>query len=595
METVLHGIGVSPGIAVAPALVFAKSQCEVPEYSVGEPGTEWRRFQEAVEKTRVDLRSLHSQTAEKMGQRHADIFHTHLMLLDDAVLHDEIRGILFEEAKNVEHVLERVARRYAALMESVGDARLRERSADMMDVADRLQRCLLDQDRPDLKSLPGPRIVVSRDLSPSDTATMDTVNTLGLALDAGSVTSHSAILARALEIPAVTGLSQLSAHVRPGAMMVLDGAAGVVILDPSEETLGRYRAERERFAARRERQLRAAASGPAVTLDGVGVPLEANIELPVEIPHSLRAGACGIGLYRTEYLFLNRDEAPGEEEQYQAYAEAARALSPMPVTLRTMDIGGDKLVAHLQIFKEENPQLGWRAVRFCLARPDIFKVQLRAMLRAAAHGGIRIMFPMISGLDELREVRRVLDVVREELDREGVPHGGDLPVGSMIEVPSAVMLADVLAKECDFFSIGTNDLIQYSLAVDRVNEKIAHLYDPAHPAVLRLIGRAAAAARDAGIPCGICGEMAGDPLFTEILLGLGVTSLSMAAVALPAVRTEITGIRMDAARELAGEALQMGSAADIRGLLQTRFDARNSAGNGSHGHDGNGRDAGERP
>lgn len=589
METVLHGIGVSPGIAVAPALVFAKSQCEVPEYAVGEPELEWRRFQEAVEKTREDLRGLVRQTTGKAGKRHGDIFHAHLMLLDDAVMQDEIRRALFEEVKNAEHVLEQVARRYATLMESIGDARLRERSADMMDVADRLQRCLLDQDRPDLKSLPGPRIVVSRDLSPSDTATMDAENTLGLALDAGSVTSHSAILARALEIPAVTGLSQLSGHVRPGAMMVLDGAAGIVILDPSGETLEKYRRERELFMARRERLLLSGASGPARTLDGAEVPLEANIELPVEIPHSLRAGACGIGLYRTEYLFLNRDEAPGEEEQYEAYTAAARALHPMPVTLRTMDIGGDKLVAHLQIFKEENPQLGWRAVRFCLARPDIFRVQLRAMLRAAAHGGIRVMFPMISGLDELREVRRVLDDVRGELGREGVPHCGGLPIGSMIEVPSAVMLADVLAKECDFFSIGTNDLIQYSLAVDRVNEKIAHLYDPAHPAVLRLIRRVADAAREAGIPCGICGEMAGDPLYSEILLGLGVSSLSMAPVALPAVRREIAGIRLDAARELAGTVLGMGSAADIRVLLQARFDARNSAGNGGEA------DAGVRP
>jgi len=574
METVFQGLGVSPGIAIAPALPFSKRQVEAPEYDVESPEGEWDRFKEAVARTREDLQRLHLQTTEKIGKHHADIFQAHLLLLDDQTIHEEIRRRLFDEVKNVEHILAGVARHYAGLMESLDDPQLRERSADLRDVADRLQRRLLDQEHPDLKSLPGPCVIVARELAPSDTASMDMANTRGLALDAGSVTSHSAILARALGIPAVTGATHLSGHVAPKSTVIVDGSRGVVVVNPSPETLERYRREEREYSRRRAQLMRASRSGPACTLDGETVSLQANIELPRELRNSVKVGADGIGLYRTEFLFLDRDEAPGEEEQTAAYEAAARAVGPLTVTLRTMDIGGDKMAAHLQIFQEENPQLGWRAVRFCLARPDIFKTQLRAMLRASAAGGIRIMFPMISGVEELRAVKAVLREVRDGLDREGVPYDRAIKIGSMVEVPSAVMLADDLARECDFFSIGTNDLIQYSLAVDRGNEKIAYLYEPAHPAVLRLVRRVTAAAREAGIPCGICGEMAGDPLFTEVLVGLGVTSMSMAPLSLPAVRAELAMISAKEARALAEQALRLPTAAEIRELLRSRHEAR---------------------
>ncbi len=581
METVFQGLGVSPGIAIAPALPFTRRQVEAPEYAVEDPEQEWDRFKGAVARTREDLERLQLQTTEKIGKRHADIFQAHLLLLDDQVIHEEIRRRLFDQVKNVEHILAGVARHYAGLMESLEDPQLRERSADLRDVADRLQRRLLDQEHPDLKSLPGPCVIVARELAPSDTASMDMENTRGLALDAGSVTSHSAILARALGIPAVTGAANLSGHVAPKSLVIVDGSRGVVVVNPGPETLERYRREEREYARRRAKLMRTARTGPARTSDGENVSLQANIELPRELRNSVVVGADGIGLYRTEFLFLDRDEAPGEDEQTEAYEVAARAVHPLPVTLRTIDVGGDKMAAHLQIFQEENPQLGWRAVRFCLARPDIFKTQLRAMLRASAAGGIRIMFPMISGVEELRAVKAILREVRDGMDRDGLPYDHDIKIGSMVEVPSAVMLADVLARECDFFSIGTNDLIQYSLAVDRGNEKIAYLYEPAHPAVLRLIRRVTDAARGAGIPCGICGEMAGDSLFTEVLVGLGVTSMSMAPLSLPTVRAELALISAKEARALAEEVLQLPTASEIRELLRNRHEARAAAAAGN--------------
>ena len=579
MEISLHGIGVSPGIVIAPALVFLKSRWEVPQYDIDSPERELCRFNRAVDASREDLVRLIKQTTTGLGKTHADIFYAHLMLLDDVVVHEEVREHIMADRKNAEYVIDGLARRYAKAMESVEDPRFRERTADLLDVTDRVLGHLLHVEKPNLKSLPQPSIVVAHELSPSDTASMDAENTLGLAMDVGSPTSHSAILARALEIPAVVGVQHLSSHVAPGAVIIMDGTEGVVIVNAEDATIARYRSAQTRFEKRRATLLSATETGPSRTGDGVNILIQSNIELPIEIPHSLKVNAEGIGLYRTEFLFLNRNEVPGEEEQYEAYSDVARALFPLPVTLRTIDIGGDKLVAHLQVLHEDNPQLGWRAVRFCLARPDIFKPQLRAMLRASVHGNVRIMFPMISGVEELRDVRRVLDEVRADLDAANIPYDRGMKVGSMIEVPSAVMIADLLAKECDFFSIGTNDLIQYSLAVDRVNEKIAHLYEPSHPAVLRMISRVTTAATAGGIPCGICGEMAGDPLYTELLLGLGVTSLSMSPVMLPVIRAEIASIRMADARQVAVEALGMSTASEVKELLHRRSEARGTVDN----------------
>ena len=567
-------MGVSPGIAIAPALLFFHDRCDVPSYAVTDLEAELLRLDMAMQKTRKDLETIYDRVVQELGNRHAAIFHAHIMILDDVVLREELTAHLTEHQKNVEHTLDALAKRYAQAMDSVDDPRFRERTADMLDVVDRVLRHLLDAERPNLRRLEQKSIVVAHDLTPSDTASMDTSKAVGLIIEAGSVTSHSAILARALEIPAVIGVENAPSAVGAGTMAIVDGSSGRIILDPTKETCARYRKAQERMEARRAKLLRGTKGKLTRTLDGVEVMLSANIELPLEIEHSRNVNAQGIGLYRTEYLFIDRDSLPEEEEQYNAYVHVAEAMAPHPVVLRTMDIGGDKFVAHLQILKEDNPQLGWRAVRFCLARPDIFKTQLRAMLRASAHGPIQIMFPMISGIEELRKVKEVVREVMHELDEAEIPYNREIKIGSMIEVPSAVMLADLLAQETDFFSIGTNDLIQYLLAVDRVNEKIAHLYEPAHPAVIRMIHQTAQAARVRNIPCSICGEMAGDALYTELLLGLGISALSMAPVAIPVIRAEISHIYLEEARTLARKALKMRTAAEIKDLMEKRHLAR---------------------
>lgn len=574
MEITLRGIGVSPGIAIGPALLFNVDRFDVPKYRIEDPDAEIARLDKAIDATRIYLNRLHRKTADELGQGHADIFKAHLMILEDVALREEAVARVRNERINVEHVLQELIQRYARVLESAEDPQFRERAADFIDVGDRMLRYLLDAERPNIQDLAEPSVIVTHDLSPSDTATMDLDDVLGVALDSGGATSHTTILARALELPAVVGLSQAAAKVENGDTVIMDGAEGIFIVRPDAATLAHYREAQKQQESQREQIVRAGGQGPATTLDGVVVPVLANIELPVEIPHGIKAHAQGVGLYRTEFLFLNRSTLPGEEEQYENYRQVADALHPNPVTLRTIDVGGDKLVQHIQMLREENPQLGWRAVRFCLARPDIFKVQLRAILRASVAGNVQIMFPMISGLEELRQVKAILGEVMAELDTECIPFDRNLKVGSMIEIPSAVAITDLLAKECDFFSIGTNDLIQYSLAVDRGNEKIAHLYQPAHPAVLRMIKRTADCAKAAGIPCALCGEMAGDALYTEVLLGLGVTSLSMSAVALPAVRAEIAHIHMAEAEAVAEQVLAMGTIAEIRNLLRQRHEHR---------------------
>ncbi|HOH28644.1 MAG TPA: phosphoenolpyruvate--protein phosphotransferase [Candidatus Hydrogenedentes bacterium] len=582
METYLQGIGVSPGIALAAALRFSHDAYDVPQYTITDLAAEQRRLNEAIEATRSDLNSIYNHTVEGLGKTHAEIFRAHIMILDDVALREDIAHQLEIEQYNVEFILHNLAKRYVQAMSQIDDPRFRERTADMLDVVDRLLRHLLAAERPNLRHLERASVIIARDLTPSDTASMDITKAIGLAVEAGSVTSHSAILARALEIPAVVGIPNVFETVPAGATVIVDGTAGQVIVNPEAATIARYEKARHTLALRQRKLLKTSVKGPALTSDGVEVELCANIELPFEIEHSLRVNAHGIGLYRTEYLFINRDTLPNEEEQYESYAHVVRSLAPLPVTLRTIDIGGDKFIAHLQMLKEDNPQLGWRAVRFCLARPDIFKTQLRAMLRASIHGNLRIMFPMISGIEELRQVKTIVNEVRLELDQKNIEYNPTIQVGSMIEVPSAVALADLLAEECDFFSLGTNDLIQYLLAVDRVNEKIAHLYQPTHPAVLRMIHTAAEAARAAGISCSICGEMAGDPLYTELLLGLGISSLSMAPVSIPLVRSGIGRISFKEAQAFAVQVLQMPTATEIKELITQRYQLREEAGeNGS--------------
>lgn len=573
MEIALRGIGVSPGIAIGPALTFGVKGLEIPKFTVDSVQDELARFEHALTAVRADLQRLHDRTNDALGPQHADIFKAHLMFLEDVTLREEIERRVAEEKLNSEFLVNDLMTRYTDVMASLDDPMFRERAQDMVDVGNRILTKLLNVDVENLEHLAHPSVVVAHDLSPSDTAKIDLVNTLGIATDLSGPTSHTAILARAFEIPAVVGLKYVGTYTQPGDTVIVDGKSGNVIIRPTESTLLRYQEAKRRTDSSRKALLEAEVK-PSVTLDGCKIPIYANIELPVELSYSKKANAEGIGLYRTEYLFLNRSTLPTEDEQFHAYAEVAEAFPHAPVVLRTLDLGGDKFASHLQLANEMNPQLGWRAIRFCLERPDIFKAQLRAMFRASVHGNVQIMFPLISGLDELLRVKAVVREVCNDLERRGVPFRKDVAVGSMIEVPSAVEIADLLAKECAFFSIGTNDLIQYSLAVDRVNEKIAHMYEPAHPAVLRMIHRTVKAARSARIPCSICGEMAGDPAFTELFIGLGISSLSMSAVAIPAVRAEITSLRASHARKFAKRILKMGSVQEIREDMTNRYDQR---------------------
>ncbi len=576
MEIALRGIGVSPGIAIGPVLPFGLNGFDVPKYQVEDKQGELQRFRDAMEAVRVDLKRLHQKTSQDLGPKHAEIFEAHLMVLDDITFHEDIENRLNEEGWNVEHLLEEFSGRYSRLLESVDDAQFRERTQDVVDVLRRIQGRLLKAEMESLEHLEHPCVVVAHDLSPSDTAKMDLENTLGVVTDLSGPTSHTAILARAFEIPAVVGLSNVGTQALAGDTVIVDGTRGDVILRPTDATLTRYATEKKRLEEERRALLMAEKDLRSVTLDGFEIPTMANIELPVEITHSKTAKAQGVGLYRTEYLFMNRASLPSEDEQFEAYAAVAESMKPAPVTLRTLDLGGDKFVSHLHLADEINPQLGWRAIRFCLERPDIFKAQLRAMYRASVHGRVQIMFPLVSGLDEFRRVKKMVKEVCADLERRGVPFDRNVPIGTMIEVPSAVVIADLLAAESDFFSIGTNDLIQYGLAVDRANEKIAHMYEPAHPAVLRLIRQAVRAAAAARIPCGLCGEMAGDPVFTEILAGIGVDSLSMSAVSIPMVRAEVANIRMRVAKRFARRVLKMGSESAIKKLLYKRYKSRHT-------------------
>jgi len=571
VDIALRGIAVSPGIAIGPALAFDVHSFEIPKYRVADPAEELARLDKAMEDVRADLQRLHKRTSKALGEDHADIFKAHLLMLDDVTIRQDLEQRVADEELNVAFLLDDLIARYAKVMRTASDPRFRERTNDMLDVGKRILGRLLDAEVANLEHIAAPSVVVAYDLSPSETANIDTQNALGIATDVGGPTSHTAILARALEIPAVVGLKYACAHVKPGDMVIVDGANGYVFVRPDPATLAEFTAEKERLERKRRTLLQAEDTRPSTTLDGKAIPLLANIELPVEITRSLKAKVHGVGLYRTEYLFLNRSDLPSEQEQFQAYAQVAAAMKPRPVTLRTLDIGGDKFVSHLQLSEEINPQLGWRAIRFCLERPDIFKSQLRAMLRASVHGTVQIMLPLISGVEELQRVHVMLDEVRADLERRNVPFDGHVKVGSMIEVPSAVVIADLLAKECDFFSIGTNDLIQYSLAVDRVNEKIAHMYEPAHPAILRMIRDTVKAAKGGGIPCGLCGEMAGDPLFTELLLGLGIDSLSMSAVAIPTIHAQIASTKLLAAKRFANRVLRATSAEEVREHLERRY------------------------
>jgi phosphotransferase system enzyme I (PtsI) len=568
-EVVLQGISASQGIAYGQIFVYIQSDVEVPEYKIEKSrhAAEVARFEQALWATRQQVQKIMTEVEKNLGEEEARIFDAHLLVLEDQALISETLREFEKTRVNIEACFNRVAQRYIAAFEEIDDEYLRERGGDIRDVAQRVLSNLLGHTGQRLSKLADKRIVVANDVSPSDAASLDRSAALGIVTDSGSKTSHAVIVARSMKIPAVVGLRDLTARVQPGDNLLVDGYEGVVILNPSESTLFRY-GQIQRQKRTQEQRLLDGNRQPAVTLDGVALTLRANVEKPDEAALVKDYNADGVGLYRTEFLYLGSDSMPTEEQQYAAYRELVQALAPAPVTIRTLDLGGDKPIAsQAHLFpKENNPFLGYRAVRFCLDHPDVFKVQLRAALRASAHGKAMLMYPMISGREEMRRANAVLEECKAELRAEGKVFDEKIAVGSMIEIPSAAMTADLLAQDCDFFSIGTNDLIQYLLAIDRVNDRIAHLYEPTHPAVLRTLRHIVVEAHRAKIKVSVCGEMAGDPAYTALLFGLGVDELSMTPPALPAARHILRNMKMSDAKKLAQTALAMDSPPAIHRL-----------------------------
>lgn len=549
------------------ALLF-REELLVPKRSIsdGEIPAEVLRLEEALIQTRHQISGIQKRLAEELGQEQAEIFNAHLLVLEDQSLREEIITGLKSQHLNVETIFNEVVLRHLKAFSRTNDEYLRERTADVEDVRKRVLRNLLGKQTDVLERLSQRVILVARDLSPSETALMHRHNILAFVTDVGGRTSHTAIMAKSLEIPAVVGLVSATKRISEGSFMIVDGTHGDVLIDPDPSTVERYELEHRR-AQEINRQLLHLKDLPAETLDHHSVTLSANIELPDELPSVIAHGAHGIGLFRTEFLYLNRLDLPTEEEQYDAYRSVAERLKGQPVVIRTMDLGGDKFLSPLQLPSEMNPFMGWRAIRFSLARPEIFRVQLRAILRASIHGNLKMMYPMISSLEELQRANEIFRDVREELSREGAPMAERFEVGAMIEVPSAALTCDLLAKEVDFFSIGTNDLIQYALAVDRVNEKIAYLYEPTHPAILRLIQRVIEVGHSANLWVGMCGEMAGEPVMTLLLMGMGLDEFSTSPVQLPLVKRVIRSVEHSFARSVVEQVLTLKTGKEVEAFL----------------------------
>lgn len=544
----LFGIGVSLGVVIGKAYVIDRDRVHVSRTSLSEDEVkrEIARFKRAVASSKDQLSDIRRKLSIDIGEEHGYILDSHVMILDDKMLVNGTIEIIKEQMVNAEYALREVLNRFVGIFDKMGDEYLRERKADIEHVGDRILRNLAGKTVDGMEDIPDDAVVIAHDLTPADTYQMRKDRVVAFVTEIGSGTSHTAIIARSFEIPAVVGLERVTAMVENGVPVIVDGAQGVVIINPDQATFLEY-LEKQRRYKYFEKELVKLAKLPAVTLDGYEVQIEGNVELPEEIDSIIRHGAKGIGLYRTEYLFLNRKRLPTEEEHFLACKQIAEKMDPYPVVVRTFDLGGDKIPIPMPIDDEVNPALGLRAIRFSLLSHDLFKTQLRGILRASAYGNLKMMFPMISGVAEVRAARRLVDDVMDELRADKVPFNEDISIGAMVEIPSAVVTADLLAKEVDFFSVGTNDLIQYSLAIDRLNEHVAYLYEPLHPAVLRLLKMVVEAGRKEGKRVSMCGEMAGEPLYALVLMGLGFNELSMNPMSIPRMKKIIRQTRYEEA------------------------------------------------
>ena len=575
------GIPASPGIAIGKACIFGnppRVKVKSRKIASDEVEREIELFKEAVAKTRRQIEEVKEKVSVEFSQEHANIFAAHLLILEDPFLVIDVVEKVKKEKINVEYALWKVLDNITKNFALFDDEYIRERAIDIEDIGSRILDNLIKSEpvtlTHTLRELDEEVIIVAHSLTPSDTAQMHKKKVLAFVTDAGGRTSHSAIIARALEIPAVVGSGDIISCVENGDLLIVDGGNGEILVNPDKKTLERYKQLAKEYS-----DFLAEFSGirefPAQAKDGYRLELAVNVEISEEIEHVREYGADGIGLYRTEFLYLNRSDLPSEEEQTETYSKALRAVYPHPVIIRTLDIGGDKFVPHLTNGEEDlNPFLGLRAIRLCLKNKKIFKAQLGAILRASIHGKLKIIFPMISTLGEFREAKAILEEVKTELIRENIPVNNKIEVGVMIETPSAVMIADVLAWEADFFSIGTNDLIQYTLACERGNERVAYLYNPLHPAILRSIKMTVDAGHRQGKWVGMCGEMAGNPLFTVLLLGLGLDGFSVAGIVVPEIKEIIREVTIEEAIGLASEILSLGDVAEIENLIYARLTSR---------------------
>ena len=564
-ELKLRGIPVSEGVSRGRVVVLNRHRI-VPaktSFETLNPEAEEARFLAALDKTRQQILEIQKRLHDKIGAKQSLIFDAHLLVLEDPAVLEQVNRKIREEKLSSEYALYNATEKYAEALSAVDDSYLSERAADIRDVIQRVLGNLTGQSKQyGLKDLTEPCIIVANDLTPSDTANLDSEKVLGFITEIGSKTSHTAILARSLQIPAVLGLGKDIHELKAGQSILLDGFNGFVVISPSDQLLFEY-GQLVKRQNTIETSLQKIRTEPAKTLDNHSITLSANIERATDVQAVLKSGATGVGLFRTEFLFINRTDLPDEEEQFQSYKKVSEALNPEPVIIRTLDLGGDKLLSHVNVSAEMNPFLGWRAIRLCLQEKDLFRTQLRAILRASAFGNLKIMYPMISGIDELDEANNLLEECQQELRVKGEKFSEKIEIGVMIETPSAAMISDKIAKRVHFFSIGTNDLIQYALAVDRLNEKIAHLYEPTHPGILRLIKTTVDAGKENGIWTGVCGEMASDLSMVPLLIGLGVEELSVASSMVPRVKMLIRNINVTQAKELADFALSSDSPKEI--------------------------------
>lgn len=566
------GIGASPGIAIAKAFVYEKVEADIPEYTVEDTAAELERLQKALDESKVQLEAVKERAAEALGEEEAEVFDAHLLILDDPEFSGQMKAAVEGENKNAAKAAADVVDMSVAIFEAMDDPYFRGRAADYRDIGTRIINNILGIENIDLSNMAEDTILIAEDLAPSDTAQMDKKHVKGFATDIGSRTSHTAIMARSLEIPAVLGLGDITTVAKTGDTVIVDGSSGDVIVNPTKEELEKYSELKGQYDAYRA-ELAQLKDAEAETKDGHRVELVGNIGSPNDVEGVLENGGAGVGLYRTEFLYMDSDTMPDEDKQFIAYKKVIQAFGDKPVIIRTLDIGGDKKLPYLPLEEEMNPFLGLRAIRLCFENEDMFKTQLRAILRASAFGNAKIMFPMISGVEQVIRAKAILQECMKELDEEQIDYNKDIQIGIMVEIPAAAVTADIIIPEVSFFSIGTNDLCQYTLAVDRMNQNISYLYDPYHPAILRLVKNCIQASHsEVGKFTGMCGEFAGDPYATLLLMGLGLDEFSMSASSIPQVKKIVRSVTYQQAQDIANHALTLTTGAEVQAYVKEELE-----------------------